>query len=437
MGVEEQYDCLLRGVDGEELIEVDTRGKLVRKLGRREPIPGQNIKLTIDMGLQKEAHDALSSAPTLAKTVGQAEFEGGSVARGALVAQDPQTGQILALVSVPSFDPSTFAADYNRLANDSNLPMFNRVIGGEYHPGSTFKIVTSIAGLEEGRIDKNFTYRDEGVVKVDTSWQGTFTYSNWYFTQYGKTEGEINLARAIARSTDTFFYKVGEMVGPDKIGFWAERLGLGEKTGIDLGGEVAGLIPSPGWKLKVKDEHWFLGNTYHMAIGQGDVTASPLQVNQMTAVVASGGSLCKPYIVITEQSSDISDLFSKKSVIGDKDKNLGRTLLPRNEPCQSVGLKSETLDPLREGMTGVCATGGTAFPFFNFEPRMACKTGTAQTAGEKTHAWFTAWGPINDDRERIYADKKIVITALVEDGGEGSRVAAPVVRQVLAKWFEK
>lgn len=409
MGIEKQYDCLLRGVDGEELVEFDTRGRLVRRLGRREPIPGKNIKLTIDARLQEEAYRALIMAPALAKTVGQVEFEGGSVARGALVVQDPQSGGILALVSVPSFDPSTLSQNYSRLAADKNLPMFNRAVGGAYHPGSTFKIVTSIASLEEGKIDKNFTFRDEGVVKVDTSWQGTFTYSNWYFTQYGRTEGEINLSRAISRSTDTFFYKVGEMLGVEKIAFWAQKLGFGKKTGIDLGGEVPGLIPSPEWKQKAKGENWFLGNTYHMAIGQGDVTASPLQVNQMTAVVASGGRLCRPH------------------VIGDK-----------VQPCQSVGLKQETLDILKEGMVGACAIGGTAFPFFNFQPQIACKTGTAQTTGNKTHAWFTAFAPVQAVQgDPLQAQNSIVITALIEDGGEGSKVAAPVVRQVLAKWFEK
>ncbi len=419
-GIEAQYDCLLRGVDGEELIEFDTRGKLVRRLGRREPIAGRNIKLTIDAKLQKEAYEALVAAPQLAKKVGQVEFEGGSVARGALVVQNPSTGGILALASVPAFDPSAIAADYNRLANDSNLPMFNRATSGVYHPGSTFKIITSLAGLEDGKINRDFRFVDEGVLKVDTVWAGQFTYSNWYYTQYDKTEGEIDLARALSRSTDTFFYKVGEMIGAERLAFWAQRLGYGIKTGVDLGGEVAGLIPTPDWKKKTKGENWFLGNTYHMAIGQGDVAASPLQVNQMTSVIASGGKLCTPHL------------------LADKTQNFQFPI--SNFQCADTEIKKENIDLIREGMVGACATGGTAFPFFNFQPQIACKTGTAQTTGEKTHAWFTAFGPVQGDPlqaslQAQNTDKAIVITALIEDGGEGSKVAAPVVRQVLQKWF--
>lgn len=405
MGIEKQYDCILRGIDGEELIEVDTRGRLVRRLGRRDPVPGKTIKLAIDADLQNDAYNALVSAPALTKSVGGASFEGGEVARGAFVAQNPTNGEILALVSVPSFDPSTIARDYNHLANDKNLPLFNRAVSGAYNPGSTFKIVTSAAGLEDGKIDKDFKYKDEGILTVKTAW-GSFSYTNWYFTQYGKTEGEIGIVRALTRSTDTFFYKVGELVGPDRLAFWAQKFGYGAKTGIDLPGEVIGLMPTPDWKIKTKGESWFLGNTYHMAIGQGDVVASPVQVNQMTEIVASGGKLCRPKVVQVGQAGQV------------------------DQGCVGVGLEQDTLDAIKEGMIGACSTGGTAFPFFGFSPKMACKTGTAQTIESRTHAWFTAFGPIDEG-----AGQLIVATAVLEDAGEGSRVAAPVVRQALQGWF--
>ncbi|MEK7521331.1 MAG: penicillin-binding transpeptidase domain-containing protein, partial [Patescibacteria group bacterium] len=196
MGIEQYYDCVLRGVNGEELIEVDTRGRLIRRLGRREAVPGKNITLEVDSGLQKAAYEALKAAPELAERVGGVKWVVGQGVRGAVAAQDPNTGGILALVSVPSFDPSTIAQDYNLLSNDKNLPLFNRAIGGAYHPGSIFKIVTTAAAFEDGKIDENFSYIDTGVVTVNN-----FTYKNWYFTQYGRTEGEIDTVRAIARST--------------------------------------------------------------------------------------------------------------------------------------------------------------------------------------------------------------------------------------------
>jgi len=197
-------------------------------------------------------------------------------------------------------------------------------------------------------------------------------------------------------------------VGAPRLAYWAEKFGYGRKTGIDLPGEVAGLIPNPEWKLATKGERWFLGNTYHMAIGQGDVAASPLQVNQMTQVVASGGVLCKPRVV--------------KGDKGD---------------CGDLGISKEALEVVQEGMKGACSADGTAFPFFNFEPRVACKTGTAQTVGENTHAWFTVFGPVSSlQGQALQSGKQIVLTVLVEEAGEGSRVAAPVARRVLEEWFK-
>ncbi len=399
MGIEQYYDCLLRGVNGEELLEVDTRGKIVRRLGRRAPVSGQTIKLSIDSDLQKASYEALIAAPELAFRVGGAKWIGGDVARGAVVAQDPNTGGILALVSVPSFDPGKISEEYGKLREDKGLPLFNRAIGGAYHPGSTFKIVTSTAALEDGKIDSEFTYQDTGVVTA-----GAFSYSNWYFSQYGRTEGVIGLQKAIARSTDTFFYKLGELVGPDRLAFWARKFGYGEKSGIDLLGEVSGLVPDSDWKLKTKGERWFLGNTYHMAIGQGDVASSPLQVNRMTGVIASGGVLCTPHIISEEAMRNFQFPIS-------------------NFQCQKLELKKETIDQIVEGMRGACSTGGTAFTFFNFNPPVACKTGTAQTVGGQTHAWLTVFG------------SDIALTVLIEEGGEGSRVAGPVAVEIMRKWY--
>lgn len=378
-GVEQEFECLLRGENGEELVEVDTSGQKVRSLGKREPRPGETVKLSIDSGLHKIAQTALGG-----KTAG-------------LVAQDPKTGEILSLVSSPSFDPNKIAQEFLLFEKDKRLPLFNRAIGGAYQPGSTFKIVTAAAGLEEGKIDENFTFEDPGVIKV-----GRFSYANWYFTQYGRTEGRIDLVRAIKRSTDTFFYKVGEIVGVRRLADWARAFGLGRPTGVDLPGEVDGLIPTPEWKEKVQGERWFLGNTYHLSIGQGDIHLTPLQVNVMTSVLASSGKLCKPTV-----------LFKK------------------DQKCSDIGLSQKSIQLITNGMIEACRPGGTAFPLFDFEPQVACKTGTAEfgdPAG-RTHAWLTAFAPADSP--------EIVITVLVEGGGEGSSVAAPIVREVLDYWFHQ
>lgn len=387
VGLEAQYDCSLRGIDGEELIEVDTQGRKIRSLGRREPVRGSDLRTNIDAGLLSAISEIMGSDP------------------GAVVATDPK-GQVLALYSSPSYDPAVFipnqaqggktdADELQTIFNDKSLPLFNRAIGGLYHPGSIFKIVTAIAGLEEGEINASYRYNDEGVVTVDK-----FSYYNWYFTQYGGKEGEIGLVRALARSTDTFFYKVGEFLGADRLADWARRFGLEETSGIDLPGEVASLVPDPQWKKRVKGENWFLGNTYHMSIGQGDLAVTPLASSRFASVIASGGFLCRP-IMSSQLESE----------------------------CIDLNIAQENIDQVEEGMISACKPEGTAFPFFDFKPQVACKTGTAETEQDVTHAWLTAYAPVDDP--------EIVVTLLVEKGGEGSSVAAPKVREILDFWFHQ
>lgn len=377
-GLEQEYDCILRGLDGEELVEVDTLGKRVRTLGRRLPVPGEDIKTNIDFGLQEKASQVMQG-----KT-------------GAVVVTDGK-GQVLALVSSPSYDPNKSITD---ALTDEALPLFNRAISGAYPPGSVFKIVTAAAALEEEKIDNEFTYIDTGSIKINE-----FTYNNWYFTQHGGVEGEIGLTRALARSTDTFFYKLGELLGADKLSHWANKFGLGIKTGIDIPGEVEGLIPNPQWKESIRGERWFLGNTYHMSIGQGDVLTTVLGVNIETSVIASNGLICTP------------------KVFGDPN-------------CKSINLKQDTINIIKAGMIDACSTGGTAFPFFDSSPRVACKTGTAETFEEdKTHAWLTVFGPVSKEDEPAQFPE-IVLTLLYEKGGEGSRDAAPLAREIFDYYFE-
>lgn len=378
-GLQEYYNCHLTGIDGEELVEVDSMGKKLRTIGVRDPITGSDLKTNIDFNLQVE----------IAKN-----FEGKT---GSAVATD-KNGAVLALFSSPMFDPN----DITKSLSDPELPLFNRAIGGLYHPGSIFKQLVLIAALEEGKIDKDFRYNDTGVVTVESPY-GNYSYTNWYYTQYGGQEGEIDLTKALARSTDTFFYKVGEFVGIDNLVEWSKKFGLTKLTNIDIGGEVQSLVPSPDWKEKVKGEKWFLGNTYHFSIGQGDLALTSVGIHRADLAIANGGKIC--------------DL----KIVGDTS-------------CVNLKLKIENLKLVQDGMRKACTVGGTAFTFFDFAQKhnnleVACKTGTAETnEDDKTHAWFTVFAPIENP--------EIALTVMVEKSGEGSKVAGPIARAVFDKYFE-
>lgn len=458
-GLEKQYDKILRGTDGAELIEVDANGNLMGVLDDQLSQAGKDIQTYLDVELQ----------------IAMSESLGGR--KGAAVAIDPVNGSILGLVSSPAYDPNLFSGTTKRISENShqssvvgsqsqvnqssvsrsetdslktdklitenrepktdnrnndelntilsdtvNMPLFNRAISGEYPPGSIFKLVTAAAGLAENKINRQTLITDTGEIRV-----GDFRFGNWYFDQYGKTEGEIGVVRAITRSNDIFFYKVGEWLGPDLLAKWAEKMGLGKKTGIDLSGEADGLIPDPKWKEKNTGERWFLGNTYHMAIGQGDVRVTPLQVAQMTAAVITGKK-CAPRVAI-------SDLKFKNS-----------------DFCTQTGVSDINRNLILEGMIGACSFGGTAFPFFNFSPAVACKTGTAQHGGKqsKPHAWIAVIGPMAECKVQsakckiadakyefnLESPKRIVLAVMLEEAGEGSYEAGPVAKKILEKWFK-
>jgi penicillin-binding protein 2 len=411
-GVETVYEEMLRGMDGGRLVEVDHEGQEIRELGRKAAGIGTSITMTVDRDLQTTALEAMNT-PTKQGVINQ---------KGAVIASDPRTGEILAMVSSPSFDPNLLAEQYGGLSMREDMPFLNRVIGAIYPPGSTFKMVTTVAAISEKKTEPGFTFLDEGIIRVNG-----FSFTNWLYNKGGGTEGMVGFSRAITRSTDTFFYKVGEMTTPELIGKWAKILGMGEKTGVDLPGEVSGLIPSPEWKMKVKEEPWYLGNTYHMAIGQGDVLVTPIQVNLMTNILATGGKKCKLHLVKVQGARF-------------------------NGQCDIVEIDSKALELIKQGMVGACSAGGTAFPIFDWNqsaqqgssnaqyaqiaqpqklPVIACKTGTAEYVAEngkmKTHGWLTAFAPADDP--------VISVTVAVEGGGEGSNVAAPIVRQVMAKFF--
>lgn len=418
MGVEQYYESMLKGVDGAKLTEVDATGKTLRVLGQTDPIPGQNITLTIDENLQIAVAQAMRG-----------------VKKGAAIVSTP-TGEILALYSAPSFDPNLFTMGKNYTVNPSDTyqkisqilldgssqPLLNRTISGTYPPGSTFKPVVAAAALQNNIIDSNFTVDDTGILKV-----GNFSFANWYYTDYGKTEGPLNVIGAIKRSNDIFFYKVGQMVGVDKLSGFAKEFGLGSPTGIDLVGEASGLLPTKEWKEKVIGDQWYLGDDYHYGIGQGYVLTTPLQVNVWTQVIANAGTLYTPHLL------KLSHSLEKQSGL----------------------LTTQNAGIIREGMIEACGTGGVAWPLFNYgvkNPklhidgqdfyqldtatqsgqigvRVACKTGTAQHGDDTTlpHAWLTLFAPAYHPQ--------IIVTVLSEDSGEGSNMAGPVAKEILDAYF--
>ncbi|MDD5416164.1 MAG: penicillin-binding protein 2 [Candidatus Daviesbacteria bacterium] len=389
IGIEAQYEKILRGTDGGEIIEVDSTGRKLRTLRHQAPIPGQNIYLSIDASLQEKLFELMKEA--LSKS--------GSCCAAA-VAEDPTSGKILALVSLPSFDPNVFSQNDNdgiisEILSRSDSPILNRVIGGTYPPGSTFKIIPALAALASGKISPDTVFEDTGVMYL-----GSYRFSNWYFNQYGKTEGFLNLTKAIERSNDTYFYKIAQIVGEGSLVDWAGKLNLGGKLGIDLPGEETGLIPTNEWKQNNFRQPWYPGDTLHMAIGQGFVLATPLQILGITSYIAGEGILYKPELLLNDSPKIIaSNLLSKEHVA-----------------------------KVKEGMKLVPQAGGTAWPFFSFPIPTAGKTGTAEYGDPKgkTHAWYTSFAPVDDP--------KIALTVLVEGGGEGSSVAAPIVKEVY-RWY--
>jgi len=399
VGAEDVFEEQLRGRDGKELVEVDAGGKILRTIGRDTELAGESVTLSLDAGLSTVVERAFPKDK-----------------KGAVIVTKPTTGEVLALYSNPSYSPNAFTigmseSAYQGLVTSPDLPLLNRVIGGVYPPGSTFKIVTSLAALEENAITSQTFIEDTGVITI-----GQFNFPNWYFKQYGKTEGMVDVVRALKRSNDIFFYKVGEMLGITKLEKWAKIVGIGKPLGIELSGEVGGLMPNPSWKndhfqtpqdLEARSNEWYLGDTYHVSIGQGYLLTTPLQVNAWTNVIASGGRLCRPTIKKVE---------SGKS---------------KPEQCKNLKLNKESLRLIIEGMKEACSEGGTGYPFFGFTVPVSCKTGTAEfgDAESKPHAWFTAFAPIENP--------EISVTVLVENSGEGSDVAAPIAKKIFEEWFSR
>ena len=441
-GLEYSFENELRGTAGRQTIEVDVNGRKVRTIGEPAPaVPGHNLVSTLDLSLQREATAALQEALDNSSGFTKAT-------QGTVIALNPRNGAILAMVSLPSYDNNLFAKGitdeaWKALTEDPDLPLFDRAIGGQYPPGSTFKLLVASAALQEGtvglrtRLGDGFDGVNDGVIWLPNEFfpfdrTKDQPFYSWIH-KYGYGHGLVTIRDAIAVSDDIFFYQLGggyrefKGVGPQVIGQYAKSFGLGQPTGIDLPGESLGLVPTPKWKRINYAENWLTGDTYNMSIGQGYILATPLQMANATAAVANRGYLYRPQLV---------------DRVTDAEGNVIRTLEP--ELIRELPLNPANLDTVREGMYGAINwPQGTATRVKVPSVTIAGKTGTAEfyrddnhdqrpDRDEKgnlpTHAWFTAFAP--------YVDPEIVVTVFVANGGEGSGVAAPIATRVLLEYFE-
>lgn len=402
-GLEKTWEAYLRGRSGGQQVEVDALGRRIRVLYAVEDVPGQNVHLTLDRDLQEAAFEALR---------GQA---------GAIAVLEVNSGAVLALVSTPGFDPNVFARgvtaeEWRALTEDPAHPLNNRAIQGQYPPGSTFKIVLAIAALEERVIQPETTFFCPGFLTV-----GSRVFRDW--KQGG--HGFVNLHKGLVESCDVYFYLLGQKLGVDRIAKYARDLGLGEVAGIELDHEKPGLIPDTQWKRRRFGQPWFPGETPSLAIGQGYVNVTPLQMANLMAAVANGGTLYQPWLVRKVESLD------------------GRLLREYGpEILRTLNLRESTLEHVRKALRDVVngdkGTGGRAKSAL---VTIGGKTGTAQVAEMggvvvrsedlpyeiRDHAWFVAFAP---------AEKpEIAVAVLVEHGGHGGAAAAPLAKKVIEKYF--
>ncbi|RJQ53979.1 MAG: penicillin-binding protein 2 [Nitrospiraceae bacterium] len=388
-GVEKSYDGLLRGTAGKKIVEVDALGNVIRFVKIQRPVRGEDLKLTIDINAQMEAEKSLED-----KT-------------GAVVAIKPDTGEILALASAPSFDPNLFVGGIGReawkeLINDPRKPLMNRAIQNQYPPGSTFKTITALAALEGGIVTENTPAFCSG---------GTY-FGRLFRCWKEGGHGGVSLHRALVESCDVYFYEIGKRINIDLIAKYASALGLGRPTGIELEGEASGIVPSTKWKLSRKNEKWYQGETLSVAIGQGYLAVTPIQMARMIATVVNGGKLYKPHLV--------------------SGNNIAR-------PESVVELNPEYVEMVENALVGVVYEGGgTGRAARSNIVSIGGKTGTAQVIGgavrgkllsdqHQDHAWFIAFAP--------GYKPEIAVAVFVEHGGHGGSTAAPIAKRVIEAYF--
>ena len=399
LGVEREGESLLRGLPGSVVYEVDARGNQQTIVSKTDPVAGADISLGIDLEFQKYIENALQN--TLDRV---------GATRGSVVAIDPLTGAVRALVSLPTYDSNLFiggigSEQYSNLLEDEDNPLFPRAIAGEFPSGSTFKPFIAYAAMVEGIVSEHTSFLSTGGIGI----------SQWYFPDWkAGGHGITDVRKAISESVNTYFYIVGGGfdsvvgLGVSRINKNAKLFGFGTPTGIDIPGENDGFLPTKEWKKEAKGERWYVGDTYHLAIGQGDFLTTPLQMAVATSVIANGGNLFEPYVI--------------ESVDG-----YGNVDFSKGKMTPIEGLDTYAMEVVRQSMRQTITTG-SARSLSSLTEAVAGKTGTAQAPGDRPyHSWFTGFGPYNEPN--------LTLTVLVEEGGESNEAAVPLARQIYDWWF--
>jgi penicillin-binding protein 2 len=434
-GVEAYYEDTLRGVDGWVSIEVNARGLPLRQLEKVDPVPGNTLVLTIDRNLQKVVEESLASGMKLARTYFDKERGMNYAATaGAVVVLDPKNGEVLAMASEPTFNLEKFVGgideqEWKELNDPSkHYPLNNRAIVGQYPPGSTFKVVTALAALQEG------------LTTAYTTFTCNHVFNEGEFKDYPKTcwgtHGRIDFINGIIQSCDVVFYHLGyqfynrgkNLEWENRLQEYARLMGLGSKTGIDLPNEFEGRVPTPQWKKEFNRDNpdyqqWYPGDTVNMAVGQGDILLTPLQLANLYAAIANRGPFFRPHLgkeILTWQGDSIKQIEPEK--MGD--------LTDPNNPL-GIMISRNNIEVVRNALTGVVQGRGTAASTFAGFPLnqipVAGKTGTAEIAGRQPTAWFACYAPANDP--------KYVVVVMLEEGGHGGLVAAPIARRIIEYLF--
>ncbi|OGL65523.1 penicillin-binding protein 2 [Candidatus Uhrbacteria bacterium RIFCSPLOWO2_01_FULL_47_24] len=409
-GIEAAFEDVLSGVDGRKYVEVDAKGQIQKVVALKDASPGTTVKLTIDAELQQKATDILAAA-----------LKGLHKTRGAVVIMNPASGDILALVSLPAFDNNIFNGDakmkekLQEVFNNPDHPLFPRAISGTYPSGSTIKLAIAASALQEGVITRATSFISTGGLRI-----GQWFFPDWKTGGHGIT----NVTRAIAESINTFFYIIGggyndfSGLGITRLTQYLREFGFGAPTGIEVGGEAPGLVPTPDWKTENRNEQWYIGDTYHLAIGQGDFLVTPLQIARMTAYFASSGKWTVPHLSMNHESPHHPAKAGGTGQAG-----------IRNQENINPGIDLQNIETVRQGMREAVFYG-SARALQTLPITSAGKTGTAQWSDNKSpHAWFTGFAP--------YENPQITITVLVEEGGEGSAVALPVAKEIMRWWFTR
>lgn len=417
-GLEYSYEDQLRGRRGTQLAIVDVAGNILSSREEEPAVPGNNLILTLDTELQKATQAALLKGMQKVKAT-----------QGVAIVMNPNNGEILSMVSLPSYDNNLFArgikaVELQALNQDPARPLVNHAITGMFPPGSVYKLVSAAGALQEGVIDTKETIFDPGTIYVPNRYfPDDPDLAQPFYCWYRPGHGSLNIIEGIAQSCDTFFYKLNggfddfeTPLGQALASDYARLFGFGSELGIDLPGESPGLVPDPRWKQRTLNEQWVTGDTYNMAIGQGFVLATPLQVLNMTATVANGGTLYRPRIAraIVNPSGTVTNTIEPQVI-------------------RKLPIDDEHLAVVREGMRAA-TTHGTAWRANLADIQVAGKTGTAEFFGPKvrghlpTHAWFTAYAP--------YDNPEIALVVFVYGGGEGSEVAAPIAADILRAYFK-